>query len=137
MSHNPYLLSSRPMEPIVTPIPEVADRYTIALLKFERLDSTEIDPGDMQRQISYYKSGLNLDDPDLNHLVDELYKANSRIWDAEHDIRKGQDEDLGLEEIGRRAIHIRDLNRIRMKIKNDIIDLTGDGFREAKMNYAK
>ena len=58
------------------------------------------------------------------------------MWDAEHAIRKGQDENLGLEEIGRRAIHIRDLNRIRMKVKNDIIELTGDGFKDCKMNYA-
>ena len=125
------------MDPIITPIPEVADRYTIALLKSERLDTTEIDPDDMQRQINYYRSGLDLDNPNLNDLVNELYKANASIWDAEHDIRKGQDEDLGFEEIGRRAIRIRDLNRIRMKVKNDIIDLTGDGFRECKMNYAK
>ena len=125
------------MDPIITPIPEVADRYTIALLKSERLDTTEIDPDDMQRQINYYRSGLDLDNPNLNDLVNELYKANESIWDAEHDIRKGQDEDLGFEEIGRRAIRIRDLNRIRMKVKNDIIDLTGDGFRECKMNYAK
>ena len=125
------------MDPIITPIPEVADRYTIALLKSERLDTTEIDPDDMQRQINYYRSGLDLDNPNLNDLVNELYETNASIWDAEHDIRKGQDEDLGFEEIGRRAIRIRDLNRIRMKVKNDIIDLTGDGFRECKMNYAK
>ena len=59
------------------------------------------------------------------------------MWDAEHAIRKGQDENLGLEEIGKRAIKIRDLNRVRMKVKNDIIELTGDGFKDCKMNYAK
>jgi hypothetical protein len=125
------------MKPIITPIPEVADRYTIALLKIERLDASEIDVDEMQRQIDYYKEGLDLDNPELADLVDKLYHVNGLMWDAEHAIRKGQDEGLGLEEIGTRAIHIRDLNRDRMKVKNDIIDLTGDGFKDAKMNYAK
>ena len=125
------------MKSIITPIPEVADRYTIALLKIERLDASEIDVDEMQRQIDYYKEGLDLDNPELTDLVDKLYRVNGLMWDAEHAIRKGQDEGLGLEEIGTRAIHIRDLNRDRMKVKNDIIDLTGDGFKDAKMNYAK
>ena len=125
------------MKPIITPIPEVADRYTIALLKIQRLDASEIDVDEMQRQIDYYKEGLDLDNPELANLVDKLYHVNGLMWDAEHAIRKGQDEGLGLEEIGTRAIHIRDLNRDRMKVNNDIIDLTGDGFKDAKMNYAK
>ncbi len=122
---------------IITPIPEVADRYTIAILKIERLDHTEIDIQDMERQIKYYKEGLDLNNPELSRLVDELYEINGKMWDAEHAIRKGQDENLGLEEIGKRAIKIRDLNKVRMKVKNDIIELTGDGFKDCKMNYAK
>ncbi len=123
-------------KPIITPTPEVADRFTIARLKIERLDKSEIDIDDMQRQINYYKDGLDLDNPELSKLVEDLYIINGRMWDAEYAIRKGQDDNLGLEEIGRRAIHIRDLNRIRMKVKNDIIELTGDGFKDCKMNYA-
>ena len=57
------------MKPIVTPIPEVADRYTIALLKIQRLDASEIDVDEMQRQIDYYKEGLELDNPELADLV--------------------------------------------------------------------
>ena len=121
---------------IITPTPEVADRFTIARLKIERLDKSEIDFDDMEKQINYYKEGLDLENPDLSKLVEDLYIINGRMWDAEYAIRKGQDDNLGLEEIGRRAIHIRDLNRIRMKIKNDIIELTGDGFKDCKMNYA-
>ncbi len=121
---------------IITPLPEVADRYTIAILKIERLDHTEIDVADMQRQVNYYRDGLDLENPKLSGLVNELYEINGKMWDAEYAIRKGQDENLGLEEIGKRAIKIRDLNRIRMKVKNEIIELTGDGFKDCKMNYA-
>tara|TARA_B100000745_G_scaffold300218_2_gene253355 strand:- start:2448 stop:2828 length:381 start_codon:yes stop_codon:yes gene_type:complete len=125
------------VKPIVTPVPEVADRYTIALLKIERLGPDEIDIDDMRKQIDYYREGLKLEDPELAILVNDLYEINGKMWDAEYAIRKGQDENLGLEEIGRRALQIRDLNRIRMKVKNDIIELTGDGFKDCKMNYAE
>ena len=125
------------VKPIITPVPEVADRYTIALLKIERLGPDEIDIDDMRKQIDYYREGLKLEDPELAILVNDLYEINGKMWDAEYAIRKGQDENLGLEEIGRRALQIRDLNRIRMKVKNDIIELTGDGFKDCKMNYAE
>jgi len=124
------------VKPIITPIPEVADRYTIALLKIERLGSDEIDIDDMRKQIDYYREGLKLEDPELAQLVENLYEINGEMWNAEYAIRKGQDENLGLEEIGRRALLIRDLNRRRMKVKNDIVELTGDGFKDCKMNYA-
>ena len=125
------------VRPIVTPMPEVVDRYTIAMLKIERLSQDEIDVKDMQRQIDYYKTGIDFSNVELRKLVEALYDINVKMWDAEHAIRAGQDEDLGLMEIGKRALHIRDLNRTRMKVKNDIIELTGDGFKDCKMNYAR
>ena len=48
----------------------------------------------------------------------------------------GLDKQMTLDEVGYRALRVRDLNRIRMKVKNDIIDLTGIGFKDCKMNYA-
>ena len=119
---------------IITPLPEVIDRYTIALLKLERLDKSEIDIDEMQEQVDYYKSGIDFSNERIVNLTDELYKVNGNIWDIEGSIRKGLDDDLGYEEIGKRAVMVRDLNRNRMKIKNDIIELTGDGFKDCKMN---
>ena len=119
---------------IITPLPEVIDRYTISLLKLERLDASEIDIDEMKEQAEYYKSGIDFDSEGIVNLSDELYKVNGKIWDIEGSIRKGLDDDLGYEEIGKRAVIVRDLNRKRMKIKNDIIELTGDGFKDCKMN---
>ena len=119
---------------IITPLPEVIDRYTIALLKLERLDKSEIDVDEMQEQVEYYKRGIDFSNEGIVNLSDELYKVNGKIWDIEGSIRKGLDDDLGYEEIGKRAVIVRDLNRKRMKIKNDIIELTGDGFKDCKMN---
>ena len=120
---------------IITPLPEVVDRYTIARLKIERLDSSQINVDAMKEEIEYYKAGIDFANKELSKFADELYSVNGRIWDTEASIRKGLDDELGYEEIGRRAVKVRDLNRLRMKVKNDIIDLTGDGFKDCKMNY--
>ena len=120
---------------ITTPLPEVVDRYTIARLKIERLDSSQIDVDAMKEEIEYYKKGIDFANKKLSKFADELYTVNGRIWDTEASIRKGLDDELGYDEIGRRAVRVRYLNRIRMKVKNDIIDLTGDGFKDCKMNY--
>ena len=121
---------------IVTPLPEVVDRYTIARLKLERLDDTQIDVDSMKEEIEYYKSGIDFANKKLSELSNELYVVNGRIWDTESSIRMGLDKEMSLDEVGRRALRVRDLNRIRMKVKNDIIDLTGNGFKDCKMNYA-
>lgn len=124
------------MQPIITPTAEVADRYTIAKLKLERLPVSEADPKELRRQVKYYEEGLDFDNTQLAELVVQLYLINGEMWDAEYAIRQGQDDALGLEEIGRRALHIRDLNKKRMDIKNQIVDLIGDGFKDCKMNSA-
>ena len=121
---------------IVTPLPEVVDRYTIARLKLERLDDTQIDVDSMKEEIEYYKSGFDFENEKLSELTNELYLVNGRIWDTESSIRMGLDKQMTLNEVGSRALRVRDLNRIRMKVKNDIIDLTGNGFKDCKMNYA-
>ena len=68
--------------------------------------------------------------------IRDRYVVNGRIWDTESSIRMGLDKQMTLDEVGNRALRVRDLNRIRMKVKNDIIDLTGNGFKDCKMNYA-
>lgn len=120
--------------PIVMPIPEVADRYTIALLKSQRLPDESEEFGE---QAQFYRAGLDLTDPHLTKLVEDLYEINALMWDAEYDIRRGQDDELGLAEIGRRALRIRNLNRSRVTIKNLIARHTGSGFLDAKVNYAQ
>jgi len=121
---------------IITPLPEVVDRYTICQLKLERLDHTQIDVDSMNEQLEYYKKGIDFSNAQLVELSKDLYTINGKIWDTEGSIRAGLDDELGYDEIGRRAVKVRDLNRERMSIKNDIIELTGEGFKDCKMNYA-
>ena len=67
--------------------------------------------------------------------VNKLKEINGKIWDLESDIRKGKEQELGLEEIGRRALKIRDLNKIRVGYKNEMVKKYGEGFEDIKINH--
>jgi len=106
------------------PTSEIIDRYTITLLKSERTDE----------ELDAYKKEL----PDSNTVqtfIDRMYEINGKIWETEGDIRKGVD--MPLEEVGRLAIKVRELNQIRNGIKGEIVDEFAEGFKEIKVNYKK
>ena len=107
---------------------EIADRYSICLLKSERTDE------DMTEELDFYGKELNIHN-NITFYIDRLYAINSEIWDLEADIRKGREDELGIEEVGRRAIQIRNKNRIRISIKNEIVDDFGEGFKDIKINH--
>lgn len=112
------------------PISEIADRYSITLLKSERIEGVNL-----QDELNTYKQELDKYD-DIKPFIDRLYVINGEIWDLESDIRKGKENLLGLEEVGRRAILIRGKNKIRVGIKNEMVEKYEEGFKDIKMNHA-
>lgn len=112
------------------PISEIADRYSITLLKSERIEGVNL-----QDELNTYKQELNKYN-DIQPFIDRLYNINGEIWDLESDIRKGKENLLGLEEVGRRAIMIRGKNKIRVGIKNEMVEKYEEGFKDVKMNHA-
>lgn len=73
----------------------------------------------------------------VGDLVDRLCITNLRIWHLEEDVRAGKEGQLGLEEVGRRALAIRDLNKERVALKNALNEvLDGEAFRELKVKHA-
>lgn len=106
---------------------EIADRYSILFLKKERL----ADNSDINGEFEVF-SKLVEAKPHLHKNIDELIKENGLVWDLESDIRKGREGELGLEEVGRRAIKIRDHNKNRILIKNRIND---NWFKEVKVDH--
>lgn len=108
---------------------EIADRYSIVKLKLER--------SDVDCKTEYEELKKELDDVDgIHEYVDQLYEINGKIWDLESDIRKGKEGILGLEEVGRRAIKIRDHNGKRVSVKNEINTIYRTGYIEKKVNHA-
>ena len=117
------------------PLPEILDRFTIVKLKLERIKDNSIIP-----EYEAYKEAIeSFKDKGFKikqEWINELYEYNRKIWDLEFDIRRGKEGELGLEEVGRRAIAIRELNKLRVGIKNKIAEETGSGFKDIKMNHA-
>lgn len=116
------------------PLSEVIDRMSIIKLKIERIGEPHLrsEFGAYEEAIEdYKKTGVDVKD----EWLEELHLINGKIWDLESDIRKGKEGELGLEEVGRRAIMIRELNKKRITLKNEIADLTGIGFKDVKMNH--
>ena len=116
------------------PLSEILDRYTITKLKSERTDENVSD------ELRAYKR--EIDNPNYAQIsnqiiafIDRLYKINGELWNTEGDIRKGVD--MPLEEIGRLALKVRDLNCERNAIKAEIVDAFSEGFKEIKINYRK
>lgn len=113
-------------------IGDVIDRYTIAMLKNTRggIDNHE-EIWAYQEYISKY--------PDQQKIRDayfELLDWNGKIWALESDIRLGKEGELGLEEVGRRALEIRNYNAERIKVKNEVNFYYQEGFEEIKINHA-
>ena len=116
------------------PLSEILDRYTITKLKSERTNE------DVSDELITYKR--ELDSPDyverssqIMSFIARLYEINGELWDTERDIRNGAD--MPLEEIGRLALKVRDLNCKRNEIKAEIVDAFAEGFKEIKINYKK
>jgi len=68
-------------------------------------------------------------------LIDRLCIANIKISILESDIRQGKEDELGLEEVGRRALEIRNINRERVALKNNLKEIFGDGFQDIKVKH--
>ena len=116
------------------PLSEIIDRYTITKLKSERTNE------DVSEELRTYKREIESPDyveksSQIESFIDRLYEINGELWNTEGDIRKGVD--MPLEEIGRLALKVRDLNCKRNEIKAEVVDTFSEGFKEIKINYKK
>ena len=115
---------------MIFPVIELVDRYSIAKLKFSKTSAN-------QEEVDFYKDQLS--NFDLTLVSDEmnvLYNIHSKIWNLEKELKSGMEAKLDLEEIGRRAIAIRDWNNKRVKLKNTIAEKLGCVVREIKKDHA-
>ena len=117
------------------PLPEILDRMSILKLKIERIGESHLKV-EMQEYEKALKEFENRGVIIKKEWLDELDGIHRQIWDLEADIRGGKEGILGLEEVGRRAIAIRDINKKRISIKNKIVEETGLGFKDIKMAHA-
>lgn len=111
------------------PIIELVDRYSIACLKYNKTQTN-------LEELNFYKDQLSKHDIiSIQAEIDELYSIHKQIWDLESQLKSGRENELPLEEIGRRAIAIRDLNNKRIKLKNVAAEKLSCTVREIKQDH--
>ena len=71
----------------------------------------------------------------LLEIVCQLQIVNINIWHLESQLRKGEEGELGLREVGKRAIQIRNYNRERTKLSNALNILFGETEQEKKFDH--
>jgi hypothetical protein len=124
------------------PLDELLDKRSIIQLKVERIGDVQeserlkMETFDYSNAImEYVAEGIcTLEDVDAWHRM--LYQANGATWDLETNIRKGQLGEMSLEDVGRTAIAIRESNGVRVRIKSDVVQATGIGYKDVKINHA-
>jgi hypothetical protein len=113
---------------------DILDRGSIAKLKSERIKASEsLEEWQAFEQEIENKSTIFFHFK-IDKFFDLLYSINAQIWDSEADVRQGYLDGV-LYEVGKRAIEIRKLNMLRVKVKNLINDLTNDGFQDIKQKH--
>ena len=109
------------------PVIEIVDRYAIAVVKHEKTD------GANRAELDFYLEQMQSANINpANSMVVELIMHHSYVWSLEDDFKKGRIDSLPLEEIGRRAIIIRDAGHQRQELKNKLAELVNDPVREVK-----
>jgi hypothetical protein len=111
------------------PVIELVDRYCIAELKYSKTVSNS-------DEIKFYRTQMELHDTSLiEKELNDLYSIHEAIWSLESDLKSGLEDRVPLEEIGRRAIKIRDWNNKRIKLKNIMAEKLGCAVREIKQDH--
>ena len=109
------------------PVIELVDRYCIAKLKFAKL-------GNNKEELDFYTEQLHdIDFQLIQEELDQLYKVHAEVWDLEDDFKKFRVEHMyDLAEVGRRALHVRDVMHQRYDLKNRMADKLNDPVKEMK-----
>jgi hypothetical protein len=113
---------------------DIIDRWAIAKLKAERIGADE-----SRKEYLWFCEGINelgIKYPEINwnSCKQKILKIHSKIWNLESGIRQSK-MDNDLQEVGRRAILIRDWNKKRVVLKNEINLKTGEGFQDIKKDH--
>ena len=110
------------------PVVELLDRLAIARVKHHRIGNTV--------ELEYYQTQASqLDLTLVESELKRLETIHNEIWELEKELKSGRESELPLEEIGRRAIKIRDWNNKRVALKNAMAEKLACPVREIKRDH--
>ena len=115
---------------MIFPVVELVDRFCIAKLKHKKTQGANQDELDF-----YAKYMQEYNTNTVSDELEQLYNIHESIWNLESALKSGFEHQLTLEEIGRRAIQIRNLNNQRIQLKNTMAEKFGCSVREVKQDH--
>ena len=114
---------------------DIIDRLCIAELKMKKIGSAESKKEFREFFENLFILMLIHQNIKWWETISRMMSFHTAIWDLEAAVRQGK-LDNNLEEVGRRAIEIRDINKKRVDLKNFINRTIGEGFQDIKKNHA-
>lgn len=113
------------------PVLELIDRLCIARVKHARTQ------GANQVELDWYEDKFHQlpQSPKLDEAIQAMTDIHHAIWDLEWQLKSGVEQMLSLQEIGRRAIAIRDFNNQRIAYKNSVADILQHPVKEIKQDH--
>lgn len=111
------------------PVIELVDRYVISLIKLEKTQANREEYDFYHQQISQF------DVMAIETELSTLRHIHEQIWEKEKELKSNNEHKLPLEEIGRRAIEIRNLNNQRIKLKNIMAEKLCCSVKEIKTDH--
>ena len=112
------------------PTIEIVDRYCIAIVKSVKTSDANAE------EVDFYSKQMDEAGIDKLHpLILQLIQHHEYVWSLEDDFKKNRIDQLPLEEIGKRALHIRDIGHKRVELKNALAELANDPVREIKQDH--
>ena len=113
------------------PVLELIDRLCIARVKHARTQ------GANQVELDWYEAKLRElpQSAELDEAIQAMTDIHHAIWDLEWQLKSGVEQMLSLQEIGRRAIAIRDFNNRRIAYKNSVARILGHPVTEIKQDH--
>lgn len=109
---------------------DVVDKQTILTMKIFFGDEESISE---HRFLEQGMKAYGVDGKVITNVI-RLTLMNRLIWEQENELRNGGESKFTLEEIGRRAIKIRDYNKKRIEYKNLLTSMKR-GFTEKKVQH--
>lgn len=113
----------------IFPVIELVDRLAIAEVKWERTQTN-------QEELTWYQNQMRYFDlSKIKSMMEDLKQIHRDIWDKEALLKSGKEHSLSMDEIGRRAIAIRDCNNKRVSLKNSMAQTLSCAVRDIKKNH--
>lgn len=113
------------------PVLELIDRLCIARVKHVRTQ------GANQVELAWYENKFRQlpQSQALDQAIADITDIHHAIWDLEWQLKSGVEQMLSLQEIGRRAIAIRDFNNQRIALKNTVAKILQHPVMEIKQDH--